>query len=259
MMTERAGRLEGKRIIITGAAGGIGAAVARMTAAEGATVVLVDISPDVTALASELGGRAFVVDVTAADIPLAVVADVVREFGGVDGLANIAGGSSAGNADVLGITDDQWDAVLGLNLTATFRWARAAIPAMIAAGGGSIVTTSSIAGTHSLPQSAPYVTSKAAIIGLTRSIAIDFGRAGVRCNSVAPGTIETPGLTAYNERNPGMEDGLLALNFRGRFGQPNDVAALFVYLLSDESGFVNGENIAVDGGRAAGSVAPVLA
>lgn len=251
----RPGRLENKRIIITGAAGGIGSALARLAAAEGAKLALVDVSADVLELAAELGGLAFIVDVTAAEVPLAVVGDVVREWGGVDGLANIAGGSAAGDSDVLGITDEQWSAVIDLNLTATFRWVRAAIPAMIASGGGSIVNTSSIAGTHSLPQSAPYVTSKAAIIGLTRSIAIDFGRAGVRCNSIAPGTIETPGLLDYYERNPGVKDGLLALNFRGRFGQPADVAALFVYLLSAESGFVNGENIAIDGGRAAGSVA----
>lgn len=217
--------------------------------------MLVDIDERVMALAEEVGGLGIVADVTDRAVPAAVVKQVVEQFGGVDGLANIAGGSVDGDAEQT--TDEQWEHVLNLNVTASFRWSRAVIPAMLAGEGGSIVNTSSIAGTHSLPHSVAYVTNKAALIGLTHSIAVDFGRRGIRCNSVAPGTIETPGLLSYHERNPGMKDGLLAINFRGRFGTPDDVAALFVYLLSDESGFVNGENIAIDGGRAAGSVAAV--
>ena len=252
-MSPGTGRLAGKRILITGAAGGIGSATAVRCAAEGATVVLVDVDDTVRSLADRLNGLAYVVDVTDPEEPALVVAAVVGQLGGVDALANVAGGSGDGGGDALGTSRAQWDRTLTLNVTATFEWIRAVIPAM--AGNGSIVNVTSIAGTHALPQSVAYTTAKAALIGLTRSIAVDFGRRGVRCNAIAPGTIGTPGLERYLDEHPGVANGLLDLNFRGRLGTPGDVAELMIYLLGDESSFVNGETVAIDGGRAAGSVA----
>jgi 2-keto-3-deoxy-L-fuconate dehydrogenase len=246
------GRLSGKRLLITGAAAGIGAATARRAVAEGARVALVDINEQVREVAAEVGGLAFVEDVCDPQAPARVVAAVAGQLGGLDGLANIAGGGAAG--DVVETTDETWERTITLNLTAPFRWSRAAAPAIERAGGGAIVNISSIAGTHALPKSVSYVSAKHGLIGLTRSIAVDYGPRGVRCNAICPGTIQTPLLERYLTNNPPMAEGLKNLNFVGRFGTGDDVAALCVFLLSDDSGFVNGESIAIDGGRAGASV-----
>ena len=109
----------------------------------------------------------------------------------------------------------------------------------------------SVASTHALPESAAYVTSKAGVLGLTRSLAVDFGRRGIRCNAILPGTVETQFFASYAERNPERARELMSRNFAGRFGVPADIAAAVIYLLSPESSFVNGASIAVDGGRTA--------
>jgi NAD(P)-dependent dehydrogenase (short-subunit alcohol dehydrogenase family) len=242
-------RLEGRRLLITGAANGIGAEVARQCVREGARVALVDRDPDVSAVADGLDARGYVVDVADAELVPGVVDAASEYLGGLDGLANIAGVQRDGNVMTTPVA--AWEEVLGVNLTAGFLWARAALLVMLENAPGSIVNIGSVASSHALPESAAYVTSKAGVLGLTRSLAVDFGRRGVRCNAVLPGTVETQFFTNYAERNPERARELLSRNFAGRFGVPADIASAVIYLLSSESSFVNGASLAVDGGRTA--------
>lgn len=247
-------RLKGKRLIITGAATGIGAAIATRCAQEGARMVLVDIDERVHETAGWVGGTPIIADVTDPDAAEIAVSRALGLWEGIDGLANVAGISTDG--DVLQTTEDDLRRVLEINLTAPFLWSRAAIPHMIQAGAGSIVHIGSIASLRALPHAVGYVVSKTALLGLNRSIAVDFGRRGVRSNAICPGTIDTEMFAGYAERNPDVVQRLVELNFAGRFGTPAEIAACCAYLLSDESGFVNGTEISIDGGRAAGSIAP---
>jgi NAD(P)-dependent dehydrogenase (short-subunit alcohol dehydrogenase family) len=241
--------LEGRRLLITGAANGIGAEVASRCVSEGARVALVDRDPAVSAVAHELDAPAYVADVADPELVADIVTTASESLGGLDGLANIAGVQRDGN--VMNTPVDVWQEVLGVNLTAAFLWARAALPVMLEHTPGSIVNIGSVASTHALPESAAYVTSKAGVLGLTRSLAVDFGRRGVRCNAVLPGTVETQFFASYAERNPERARELMSRNFAGRFGVPADIAAAVIYLLSSESSFVNGASLAVDGGRTA--------
>ena len=239
--------LDGKRVLITGAASGIGAALARTCADRGARIALVDREEGVRDVAAAVGASAHVADVSAPGSADTVVPAAVAELGGLDGLANVAGVHRTGT--VADTPDDEWAEVLGVNLTAPFAWSRAAIPVMVREGGGAIVNVGSIASTHAIPGSAAYVASKTGLLGLTRSIAADFGRLGIRCNAVCPGSVETEFVKRYMERNRKPLDELLEANFVGRMGTPQEVAACCAYLLADESGFVTGASFAIDGGR----------
>jgi NAD(P)-dependent dehydrogenase (short-subunit alcohol dehydrogenase family) len=141
--------------------------------------------------------------------------------------------------------------VLAVNLTAPFTWARAAIPALLDAGGGAIVNIASIDADFARPRTSAYVTSKAGLLGLTRSIAIDFGRRGIRCNAISPSSIDTEMLRAHLSRAGLDADAQIARNHVGRLGTAEEVAAACAYLLSDEAGFVNGANLVIDGARTA--------
>jgi NAD(P)-dependent dehydrogenase (short-subunit alcohol dehydrogenase family) len=134
-----------------------------------------------------------------------------------------------------------------------FTWCKAALPVLLEKGDGSIVNISSTEGIVARPNHFSYVTSKAGLGGLTRSIAIDFGRRGIRCNSVSPGSIDSERFREYVEGRPELEAELISYNYRGRIGRPREVAACCVYLLSDDSGFVTGADYIIDGGRTAGS------
>ncbi len=155
--------------------------------------------------------------------------------------------------DLLGTDMDNWQRTMQLNVEVPFLWCKAAVPAMLAGNGGSIVNVSSTEGIVARPNHFSYVISKAALAGLSRSIAIDFGRRDVRCNSVSPGSIESERFREYVKDFPGLEEELISYNYRGRLGRPEEVAACCVYLLSDDSGFVNGADYVIDGGRTAGS------
>jgi NAD(P)-dependent dehydrogenase (short-subunit alcohol dehydrogenase family) len=242
-------RLKDRRLLITGAANGIGAEVAKQCVREGARVALVDVDPAVTAVADELNAQAYVADVADPELVPGIVAAASEYLGGLDGLANIAGVQRDGNVMTTPVA--VWHEVLGVNLTAAFLWARAALPVMLEHAPGSIVNIGSVASTHALPESAAYVTSKAGVLGLTRSLAVDFGRRGIRCNAILPGTVETQFFANYAERNPERARELMSRNFAGRFGVPADIAAAVIYLMSPESSFVNGASIPVDGGRTA--------
>jgi len=243
-------RLAGKRILVTGAAQGIGAAIARRCAAEGAAIALVDRSSGVHDVAAELRGVAIELDVAGHDAPTTGVARAVVELGGLSGLVNAAAIQRSGGAGE--IDDQSWESVLAINLTAPLRWIRAALPHLLTDGAASIVNVTSVVATHAIPKSVTYATTKHGLLGLTRSVAIDYGRQGVRCNALSPGTINTEFFADYARRDPEKAEGLIDRNFVGRLGEPDEIAAACAYLLADEAGFTNGAEFVVDGGRLAG-------
>ena len=244
------GKLDGKSVIVTGAARGIGTAIARACVQEGAQVVTIDVDPGNEEVAASVGAHGMVGDLLEDGLAERVVADTVERNGKLDGLVNNAAVVLEG--DLLGTDIDNWRQTMALNVEAPFAWCKAAVPVMLD-GGGSIVNVSSTEGIVARPNHFSYVTSKAALGGHTRSIAIDFGRRDVRCNSVSPGSIETERFREYVAEFPGLEEELISYNYRGRIGRPDEVAACVVYLLSDDSGFVNGADYIIDGGRTAGS------
>lgn len=245
------GKLDGKSVIVTGTARGIGRAIMARCVEEGARVLAIDVDPAVEEAAAAAGAEAVVGDITEDGIAERVVARAVERFGRLDGLVNNAALVLEG--DLLATDWDNWRRTLAINLDAPFRWCQVAIPAMLETGGGSIVNVSSTEGIVARPDHASYVTSKAALNGLTRSIAIDFGRREIRANTICPGSIESEKFREYVADRPELEAELISYNYRGRLGRPDEVAACCVYLLSDDSGFVNGADYVIDGGRTAGS------
>ena len=259
-------RLEGKVAVITGGGTGIGAATARRFAEEGAKVVVTGRRPEpLETVAGEIDGLAVPGDVADADHASVAVAAATESYGGLDVLVANAGtglGGAAGDVD-----DERWARTLDVNVTGAFRFARAAIPAMLERGGGSIVLVSSVSGLVSSTESAAYVTSKAAMLGLARSIAVDYGPRGIRANALCPGWVETPmGERAMGEL---MEREHLALDdaYRRatkqvplrRAASPEEIAACCLFLASDESSIVTGTVLVADGGGLAVDVAEAFA
>ncbi len=239
------GRVDGKVVLISGGAQGMGAAHARALVAEGGKVVIGDILDEPgQALADELGaqypGSACYVhlDVTQADQWDAAVATANEAFGGLTGLVNNAGIVALGKIGKFDMT--QWQKVIDVNLTGTFLGMQAAVGSMKAAGSGSIINVSSVEGLRGAPMVHPYVASKWAVRGLAKSAALELGRHNIRVNSVHPGFIRTP----MTEHFP--EDMVTAP--LGRPGQSEEVAAFVVFLISDESSFATGAEFVVDGG-----------
>ncbi|WP_249010654.1 SDR family NAD(P)-dependent oxidoreductase [Conexibacter sp. DBS9H8] len=236
-------------MLITGAASGIGAAIARRLASEGGRVALVDRDPVVPEYAASLDGVGYVVDVAARGAAETAVAQILSDLGGLDGLVNCAAIQRNGSA--LDVDDAAWEEVLAINLSAPLAWIRAALPPLLDSGAAAIVNLTSVAARHALPNNVSYVATKHGLLGVTRSVAVDFGRRGVRCNAISPGSINTPMFAEYVRRNPEKASGLMDQNFAGRFGEADEVAALCAYLLSDEAGFTNGAEFLIDGGRTA--------
>lgn len=248
--------LENKVAIVTGAASGIGAASARRFAAEGAAVVVADVreakAADVARQIGDDGGHAVAVQVDVADAASveALVADTVSRFGGLDVLFNNAGTLRPGTAVELSVED--WDFVMGVNVRSVFLGAKYAVPAMEARGGGSIINTASVSGLHGDGGAVVYAASKAAVINLTRALSTDHAPAGIRVNAICPGTIQTPPVLRMVS-NPGVLELNVNAHALGRLGRPEEIAAAAVWLASDESSFVTGEAINVDGGLRARS------
>jgi 2-keto-3-deoxy-L-fuconate dehydrogenase len=243
------GRLAGKRALVTAAGAGIGRATALAFAAEGATVLATDI--DETQLASLATEQPNVttrrLDVTDA----AAIAGVVADAGSIDILFNCAGYVHAGT--LLDTDDDAWRRSFAINVDSMFHTCRAVLPGMLERGIGSIVNMSSVASSiKGVPNRFAYGTTKAAVIGLTRSIAADYVARGVRCNAICPGTVKTPSLAARVRALGGDEEaawrGFTDRQPMGRLGEPREIAALAVYLASDESSFTTGTVHVVDGG-----------
>ena len=239
-------RLSGKRALVTAAAQGIGGAIAARFAREGARVLATDIAADaLEAHAGTEGLRTRLLDAT----DDAAIARVVAEEGPFDVLVNCAGVVHTGT--VLDATEREWDAAFDLNVKSMYRTIRHVLPGMRAAGGGSIVNISSICAHRGLPNRFVYGASKAAVDGLTKSVAADFVADGVRCNAIRPGTVQSPSL---DERINAFDDpvaaraAFIARQPMGRLGRPEEIAALALYLASDESAFVTGTLVDIDGG-----------
>ena len=235
------GRVDGKVALISGGARNIGGASARMLVAEGAEVVIGDLLDDEgKALAEELGDAARYVhlDVTSDDDWRAAVELTLGEFGRLDVLFNNAGIFNGGQLQRY--KTDQWQEMLDVNLTGAFLGIRASADALIAAGGGSIINTSSIEGLRGTPWAHGYVASKWGLRGLTKSVAMELAPHGIRVNSLHPGRISTPATDA-------MPEGMIPIPL-GRPGQPDEVASFVVFLASDESTFATGSEFVMDGG-----------
>ncbi|MEH3156823.1 MAG: SDR family oxidoreductase [Gordonia paraffinivorans] len=242
------GRVDGKVVLISGGARGMGAAHGRALVAEGARVVLGDILDDEgTALASEIGDAARYVhlDVTQPDQWQAAVATATGEFGSLTGLVNNAGIVNGSTLQKFKL--EKWQQILDVNLTGTFLGMRAAADAMIAAGGGSIVNVSSVEGLQGSPWAHGYVASKWAVRGITKSAALELAAQDVRVNSIHPGLIRTP-------MTEGIPDGMLKIPMN-RSADPSEVAAFVVFLMSDESSYATGTEFVMDGGLTAGTIA----
>jgi NAD(P)-dependent dehydrogenase (short-subunit alcohol dehydrogenase family) len=246
-------RLEGKNVVITGAASGIGRAGAGIMAAEGAKVLVADLdashAEEAAASIRKLGGTAvgFGVNVMDEEAVAAMIELAVSEFGGVNVLCNHVGGSNPRkDLDLLRLDLDEWDRVMALNARSTVVASRLAIPHMIEAGGGSIINTASVGGLIGDSLQSAYGAAKAAVIRLTQYIAVQYGPENIRCNGVAPGAILTPALV--NNIPADVIEGMKQANALPYLGQPEDIANAMVYLASDESRYMTGQTLVVDGG-----------
>jgi 2-keto-3-deoxy-L-fuconate dehydrogenase len=244
-------RLNGKTAFVTAAAQGIGRATALAFAAEGARVFATDINVALLAEIEGPGVETFALDARSTGAVNAAAARV----GAVDILFNCAGFVHQGT--VLEATDEEWDFALDLNAKSMLRTIRAFLPGMLAQGGGSIVNIASVAGSvKGVPNRFVYGASKAAVIGLTKAVAADFMTRGIRCNAICPGTVDSPSLAgrirAQAEASGKTEDEVraqfVARQPMGRLGTADEIAALAVYLASDEAAFTTGSVMIADGG-----------
>ena len=240
------GRLAGKTALITAAGQGIGHATAVAFQKEGARLWATDIDE------SKLAGLATLEGVTCRALDVrddGAVSAAAEEIGALDVLFNCAGRVPHGT--LLDCEPTDWEETLGLNVTAMYRMIRAFLPAMLAADGGSIINMASVVSSvKAAPDRCAYGASKAAVIGLTKSVALDYATQGIRCNAVCPGAVDTPSLDERFNARPDPEaarNAFIARQPVGRLGSPTEVAALCVYLASDESTFTTGQALVVDG------------
>ena len=238
------GRLHGKVAVVTGAASGIGAAIASLFAHEGAQVIGLDRNPPAN---SGAGVDYRLVDITDHALIESTLSAVVRQYGRVDVLVNNAGGDVF--SEPLALSDDDWERCFSQNLKGAWHLARAVLPGMLAQGAGSIVNIASVHGHKIIPGAFPYPVAKHGLIGLTRSLGIEYAARGIRVNSISPGLILVPRIEAWFEREPGARERQTELLPTRRIGTPQEVAYTALFLASDEARFINATDILIDGGR----------
>lgn len=248
------GRVQGKVALVTGAASGIGLSAAQLLAHEGAKVVVADLNEDAAKAAAqgirEAGGEAQAIHLNAMERASvqAAVNFAVQTYGALNIMVNNVGGNDpAADLDALHITDDAWALALQMNATSTLYGCQAALLHLIAAGGGSIVNTASMAHRGGDLVRLGYTASKAAVVAMTRSIAAQYGKMGVRCNAVSPGLILTPAAEMHLPQ--AFKDMWSGYNAVTDLGQPDDVGYTILFLACDEARYITGQNIEVDGGH----------
>lgn len=244
-------RLKDKIAIVTGAGSGIGRGIAKVFSQEGAKIVVADYKPEggeeIVKIIIDAGGQAVFsqTDVSKADQVQAMVKLATEKFGGVDILVNNAGVYLP--HDALGMSEEEWQKTLDIDLKGVWLGAKFAIPEMLKKGKGKIINTASIAGFVGFQASAAYCAAKGGVINLTREMALDYAAKKINVNAIAPGVIKTA-MTTDILKDEKMAKGMLAQTPIGRFGEPEDIAWAAVYLASDESDFMTGQIIVVDGG-----------
>jgi NAD(P)-dependent dehydrogenase (short-subunit alcohol dehydrogenase family) len=243
----------GKVAVVTGAGSGIGRSSATRFASEGAAVLVADSRGDkaqkVAALIVDAGGRAVASETDVGDAVQveAMVVRAVQEFGGLDAVFNNAGVSRPGSA--IDLTAAEWDEMWRINVSSLFHAAKVAVPLMAERGGGAVVATASVSASFADGASVGYAATKAAVIGLVKALAVDHAREGVRVNAISPGVTATPPMMAALGGGSGaLYERAVESQPVGRLGAPDEIAAVAVWLASDEASYLTGQNIVVDGG-----------
>lgn len=247
-------QLDGHVAVVTGAAMGIGRAIALTLAARGARVACWDIAGDeARATAGAIGGvgaLAVEVDVTASDQVKRAAQETVEALGTVDILVNVAGGSLGAARGIDGLTEEQWDRVIELNLRAPFLTCKAFAGGMKAKGWGRIVNIASGAGrSHSRSRIIPYAAAKAGLLGLTRQLAVDLAPHGVNVNAVSPGAIASVPNSQWKQMPESAQEAVLSTVASGRFGESEEIAGAVAFMVSDDASYVVGQTLSVDGGH----------
>jgi meso-butanediol dehydrogenase/(S,S)-butanediol dehydrogenase/diacetyl reductase len=251
-------RFEGRVALVTGGGSGIGEATCRRLADEGARVVVVDIDEAAARhVAGDVGGSAFRADVSDPAASEAMIEHAVVTFGRLDVLDNNATGD--GTIGRLADVDvAAWQRALAVNLTGPFLAIKFALPVMLAQGAGAIVNISSNAALQAEEGLGAYASAKAGLLALTRNVAAEYGRRGIRCNAISPGAVETPPTKAFLAAVEGIRAKMERANTLRRLGRPEEIAAAVAFLASDDASFVNGSLVVVDGGAQAANQVGLL-
>jgi len=245
-------KFDGKVALVTGAASGIGRASALAFARQGAKVVVADVDiaggEETVKLVGQGGGDALflLADVTTADQVSALVKETVEHYGWLDYAHNNAGMLGAPTA-LAELSEEAWDRIVNVNLRSVWLCMKYEIPEMIKRGCGAIVNTASVAGLVGVRGLSPYTATKHAVVGLTKTAALDYVKRGIRINAICPGLVRTPMVENYTQKNPAVEEQLLMFQPLGRMAAPEEVAAAVVWLCSDEASFVTGTAMTIDG------------